>query len=257
MQYSIAIQQSTINIIVDIFFNNNFVLWFFFFCNCFFFMFDTVARISLQKLYEMHSEIFFQCRWFLQCNKAIQQQIQQQFRQYVIQQSQHLLTITTEKIRVFECRRCHVKFNNNTKLYNYVKDRYAKKSKIFLFILLFIFLFVLLTVISTRFLSKFFMNILYTFSQKFSSSFLFSQKPFIVFLLKFFIAMFFLHLQRLINYNTKLIFNTLSSLSSKLYFTMLNLYNMFYGRNFLSLSSFIKHTHLFQTFVFDIRQSFR
>ena len=163
--------------------------WFFFLCDCFAsdFMIDIVTFKIFQRIYQIHQNHFFCCKWYLQIervrdthakqirfvdwNQTIQQCIQivlQSMKQIfsskqtkqtqlikkqeqndenfrakqarLIQQQIEKKRQKTEKVRIakkqeeirltiFACKRCFVKYSNNIKFHEHIRDHHAKKSK--------------------------------------------------------------------------------------------------------------------------------
>ena len=230
--------KQTINMIINIIFLY-LISWFFFFCCCFLNITNRVESMSFYQLYELHRKFSSQCFWFVQCKKALQQSTVQ-----TIQQQQQKKEICCLLV-AFECRRCFVNFANNTKLHQHIRNRYTKKSKIFIFSLK------SSAVFTTIFTSSFSYLCLINHVTRSTSAIIFSSKSSAIststhtsspsysclinyvtksiFTSKFFAVsttifiLSFLHYFCLINYVTRSIFIT----SSILYFIVQDLYSMF------------------------------
>ena len=241
--------------------------WFFFLCQCFFNL-NNVDKIFFERLYDIHYRCFenHQCKWFKQIVEAIRRQKTLQIIQKMQQkwhrqkekkrrtkQIEEARLIKNEVIRIvkektirltakaFACKRCIVKFFNNTQLHCHIRDRHAKKSKIFSFT----FTFTSQTFISSSvFSSSKSISWIEVISRSMTSSkfsrISLSTALFILSLISSHSSI--LQIFKLINNITKSFFIT--------YFTMQNLYIKFHDK--LKFSSFfVKQIRLSFAFFFE------
>ena len=177
------------------------ISWFFSLYHCFANFFEMIEIFSHQHLYEIHQKFFFshQCQWFIQNEQArqhqkqarwkvnIEQVVTQTFRacfkiskqqqveneihvakkQQIEQQrfAKHQTKKTRQekkRLKVFVCKRCFVKFSNNIKFHEYIRNHYTKKFKAIALSIFFI------SFISSTLLAKFIFFVAFNMSSQMS-----------------------------------------------------------------------------------------
>ena len=150
------------------------ISWFFSFCHYYSNLVKMIAIFTHQRLYEIHQQFFIfshQCHWFIQneqkrqfqvtqtrwkaqieqvvtqtfqvCKLSIQQvanqariaKKQQRVEQTRLAKKTKKARLKKKRLKVFACKRYFIKFFNNIKFHEHIKNHYAKKFKSILFIL--------------------------------------------------------------------------------------------------------------------------